>query len=123
MKQLEEEIRQYLHDRDWLKTMKPSDLAKSISIESAELLELFQWNDTTVSELLKDKERLKRVREELADVFIYALDMSVILELDTKKLILDKLTAVKEKYPAQTIKEGDHQTYQNIKQKHRQKSD
>ena len=117
MKKLENEIRQYLIERGW-EDLKPSDIAKSISIESAELLELFQWSEMTATELLADLEKLKKVKQELADVFIYALDMSVILNLNTEQIILEKLQAVKDKYPAELIRDGTHDTYQSIKQNH-----
>jgi dCTP diphosphatase len=98
MKVLEVEIRSYLEERNWMK-LRPSDVAKSISIEAAELLELFQWDSLTIEETLADEKRLAEIKKELADVFIYALDMSVLLGLDTQQIILDKLKMVKEKYP------------------------
>jgi NTP pyrophosphatase (non-canonical NTP hydrolase) len=99
MKDLENEIRRYLTDRNWLQ-LKPADVAKSISIEAAELLEHFQWDSSTVAETLADQPRLEEIKKELADVMIYCLDMSIILGLDAKQIILDKLKLVKEKYPA-----------------------
>jgi NTP pyrophosphatase (non-canonical NTP hydrolase) len=129
MKKIESEIRTYLKERDW-NHLRPSDLAKSISIEAAELLELFQWTEKTIEEVKNDKELLSELKKELADVLIYAIDMTVLLEIDTEKIILDKLESVKEKYPAEIIKESqkvensnevDESLYLKIKKEHREK--
>lgn len=68
----------------------PENLAKSISIESAELLECFQW-DNNYDET--------HVKEELADVLIYCLQMVEVLGFDTKEIILEKLEKNSIKYP------------------------
>lgn len=101
MQDLEQEIRSYLSERGW-SNLRPSDVAKSIVIEAAELLEHFQWNNLSIEKTKADAARFEEIKKELADVFIYALDMSVILGLDTKQIILDKLKLVKEKYPVKT---------------------
>lgn len=97
MKYLEEEISKYLKERKW-DNLRPSDVAKSISIESAELLELFQWSSLTIDETKQDERLLSEIKKELADVFIYALDMAVILNLDTEQIIREKLKQVRKKY-------------------------
>jgi NTP pyrophosphatase (non-canonical NTP hydrolase) len=105
MKDIEIEIKKYLKDRGWDK-LRPSDLAKSICIESAELLELFQWTSSTIEEVKTDKEKIKEIKSELADVFIYALDMAVLLDLDTKKIIKDKINYINKKFPAGLMREN-----------------
>ena len=67
MKKYEKHVRKYLEERDWDK-LRPADLAKSISIEAAELLELFQWTNQSLAEVKKDKEKLEKIKHELADV-------------------------------------------------------
>lgn len=120
MKNLEKEIQDYLVERGW-EHIRPSDLAKSISIESAELLELFQWTDMTAEEVRSDPEHFEKVKKELADVFIYALDMTVVLGLDSETIIRSKLSEIKEKYPAKTMREDDGDTYLQIKKNHRKR--
>lgn len=105
MKDIENEIRKYLKERNW-DTLHPSDIAKSICIESAELLEHFQWSDVTIEEVKQDTEKLEEIKKELADVFIYALDMAVLLDLDTEKIIKEKLDLVKKKYPATAVQKS-----------------
>ncbi len=108
MKDLENKIRKYLVDRGW-DSLRPSDIAKSIVIESSELLELFQWENLSLEEIKKNKQKIKEVQKELADVFIYALDMAVLLNLDTQKIIEDKLKHISKKYPAKLMRKNAKQ--------------
>ncbi len=108
--------------------MRPSNLAKSICIEAAELLELFQWTNLSIEETKKDKERMEQIKKELADVLIYALDMSVLLNLDTEQIIKDKLDHINKKFPADLMKKntkkdsgsGTDPLYVQIKKKYRE---
>ncbi len=125
MKELEKKILAYLKERKW-DDLRPADLAKSIMIEGAELLELFQWRNDSLQEVKKDKEKIAEIKKELADVMLYAIDMSVLLGLDTKKIILEKLEHVKKKYPAHLVRDrrGDAKTndhYMRIKKEYRKK--
>ncbi|MDQ5948952.1 MAG: hypothetical protein QG589_77 [Patescibacteria group bacterium] len=129
MKKYEKAIKDYLVERSW-DDLRPADLAKSISIESAELLELFQWTNQSLTEVKKDKEKLDQIKKELADVLLYCFDMSVLLGLDTGKILLDKLEKVKQKYPAHLFKNrnknvdaGSEDIYWKIKKEHRMKGD
>lgn len=129
MKKYENEIRQYLEERNW-HNLRPGDLAKSIAIESAELLELFQWTNQSLVEVKKDKKKIEHIKQELADVLTYCLDMSVLLELDTGQIILDKLEKTKLKYPAhlfkgrdEEIEAGSEEIYWKIKKEHRMKGE
>lgn len=61
MKQVETAIKQYLDERDW-NDLRPSDIAKSISIEAAELLELFQWSDKTIAQVKSDEALLEELK-------------------------------------------------------------
>lgn len=98
MKDFEEDIRQYLTERGW-DNLRPSDLAKSIMIEGAELLELFQWDNKLPEEVRGDEEKMAKIRKELADVMIYCFDMAVILDIDVASMLSEKLQKVSEKYP------------------------
>jgi NTP pyrophosphatase (non-canonical NTP hydrolase) len=126
MKELEAEIRRCLEERNW-HNLRPADVAKSISIEAAELLEIFQWSNQSLAEVRQDAAKMREIQKELADVLIYCLDMSVLLELDTASIIREKLAVVKEKYPAHLFKDskvaepGTEETYLNIKQEYRRR--
>ena len=91
MKEIMEEIIKFRDDRGWKPYHTPENLAKSISIEAAELLECFQWNNDFDAE---------HVYEELADVMIYCMQMADVLEVDVKDIILKKLEKNAIKYPS-----------------------
>lgn len=122
MKDLEVKVLKHLKARKW-DNLRPVDLAKSIMIEGAELLELFQWQNLSLEEVKKDKEKMIEIKKELADVMIYCLEMSVLLGLDTKKIVNQKLNLVAKKYPAKLMKSRKENTgnkeYLRIKKEHR----
>ncbi len=129
MKDLEQEVRQYLTERKWDK-LRPSDLAKSVSIEAGELLELFQWENPSLEDVKGNPEKLAAIKKELADVLIYCLDIAVLLELDTAALIREKLEYVRKKYPAEIFSTshegqdpGTEEAYWKVKKEYRQKGD
>ncbi|ETB63889.1 TPA: nucleotide pyrophosphohydrolase [Candidatus Nomurabacteria bacterium] len=127
MKKYENEVKKYLKERDW-DNLRPVDIAKSISIESSELLEIFQWTNQELDEVKKDKEKIEEIKEELADVLIYCFNMGVLLNFDMGKIFLSKLKKVKQKYPAHLFKNRDKKVdsdsksiYWKIKKEHRNK--
>lgn len=84
-------------ERDWKQYHTPKDLAISLSLEVAELLEVFQWSGSDT----ECRERLPEMREELADVLMYAILLSDRLGLDLDEIILEKLRRNEEKYPVE----------------------
>lgn len=84
-------LRAFVEEHDWAQFHTPANLAKSVSIEAAELLECFQWSDE-VDE--------KRTKEELADVLTYCYLLADKLDADPEQLILEKLEQTRAKYPA-----------------------
>ena len=74
-------------------------MAISISIESNELLELFQWKSLEeIRELLKNKNYLERIKNELVDVIIYCLSFADILGIDVSQAVIEKIRLNKAKY-------------------------
>ena len=92
---LKEELRQFNKTMDWDQFHTPENLAKSISIEAAELLECFQWNN--------DFDR-EEVCEELADVYSYAVMLADSLGVELEEIGLKKLEKTKAKYPAEKFR-------------------
>lgn len=98
-------LKNFLTARDWDKFHNARDLAISISLEASELLEVFQWKDhIKTSELIKDEKLLDKIKDELADVLIYCLNLANNLNLDIGKIIEDKIKKNEEKYPVNKVK-------------------
>ena len=89
-------IRKFTEDRDWDQFHSPANLAKSIVIEAAELLECFQWSD--------EEYDLKHIKEELADVMVYSQNLLDKLGLDADEIVNMKITMNEEKYPVEKAK-------------------
>ncbi len=103
MNEIIPELRQHLEERDWDK-VPISNLAKSISIEAAELLELFQWKEMNAEQVLADPEKLDDLKKELADVLIYCLEIALQLNLDPVAIVRAKLEIAAKKYPVELVK-------------------
>lgn len=99
----EETIRQILKfrdDRDWKQFHNPKDLAISISLEAAELLEVFQWSGSDVS----DEGKKDKIKEELADVVNYCVLMADACGLNLDEIVQEKIKVNNEKYPVEKAK-------------------
>ena len=96
MKEVEKAIKEFNEERDWGKFHTPEKLAKSISIEAAELLECFQWNSEEYNK--------QEVCEELADVLTYCVQLAMKLDVKPEEIILQKLEKTKKKYPVEKAK-------------------
>jgi NTP pyrophosphatase (non-canonical NTP hydrolase) len=98
MQETIDKIRRFRDERDWKKFHDPKNLAASISIEAAELLELFQWmsGEEATRFAAQNKER---VSEEVADVAIYLFELADITGIDIAQAIEAKLEKNAAKYP------------------------
>lgn len=109
--ELKEAVKKFTDERDWQRYHTPKDLAVSISIEAAELLEKFQWkSEEEIEELLNDPKYKEEVKEELADVFNYCLALSNTLGIDLSEALLEKVKRNSEKYPVEKTK-GKYKKY------------
>lgn len=89
-------IRRFTEDRDWDQFHSPANLAKSLVIEAAELLECFQWSDTDYD--------IQHVKEELADVIVYSQNLLDKLGLDADEIVNAKMSQNEAKYPVDKAK-------------------
>ena len=89
-------IRKFSEDRDWDQFQEPANLAKSIVIEAAELLECFQWSDMEYN--------LQHVKEELADVLVYSQNLLDKLGLEADEIVNMKMDQNELKYPVEKAK-------------------
>lgn len=101
---LKEKLIKFRKKRGWEKFHKPKDLAISLSIEAAELLENFQWktDEETAGMLKGDKH--KRITEEVADIVIYLTYLCNDLKIDINKAVSRKLKINQKKYPSAKVR-------------------
>jgi len=109
IQQLIDALVAFRDEREWQQFHDTKNLAVALSIEAAELNELFLWKDVAASEEV-DKEKIK---EELADVLAYALLLAEKQGLDVKKIVLDKMAKNSEKYPVDKAR-GRAQKYTEL---------
>ena len=98
---LRKRVSHFRDERGWLRENTPKNLAISITVEAAELLDHFQWKtDDQIREALTDKTKKNEVSDEFADVLILCLSFSDVMGIDISEAIETKLRKAAEKYPA-----------------------
>lgn len=105
-----DKIKAFRDERDWSQFHNPKDLAISISLEAAELLEVFQWSGAD----LDCTEGDARIREELADILSYAILLADRCGIDMDEILREKLQRNAEKYPADLCR-GNSSKYTELK--------
>ena len=103
-------IKKFRDDRDWSQFHTPKDLALSISLEASELLEIFQWSGGD----LECRDKLDKIKEELADVLCYCVLMADRCGLDMDEIIKEKMKKNGEKYPVEAAY-GSKEKYTDLK--------
>ena len=93
-------ILKFRDDRDWKQFHNPKDLAISISLEAAELLEVFQWSGADVS----NEGKQDKIKQELADVVNYCVLMADACELNLDEIVQEKIKINERKYPVEKAK-------------------
>jgi len=109
LEQLRENILHFRDQRNWQQFHKPKDLALSLSLEASELLELFQWK--TSDEAVE--KNLDKMKDELADILIYAILFANETDMDLVNIINNKLQKNNEKYPIEKFA-GKNTKYNEI---------
>tara|TARA_B100000963_G_scaffold360920_1_gene393877 strand:+ start:1363 stop:1704 length:342 start_codon:yes stop_codon:yes gene_type:complete len=94
---IQKELRKFASDRDWEQFHTLKNLAISISLESSELLEIFQWEKDKFDSLQEKK--LNMIKDEFADVMLYLLRFADIANLNIEKVCYEKIEKNKKKYP------------------------
>ena len=98
-------IKSFVDERDWKQFHRPKNLSMSISIEAAELMELFQWLSLDeAKEVMKEGELRENAIDEIADVMIYALAFCQRNNIDVSSAIKQKMEKNMKKYPVEKFK-------------------
>lgn len=100
LRALRDRLRQFAAERDWDQFHSPKNLAMALSVEVAELMEHFQWVTDADSRTVPPEKR-DRIREEVADVFLYLIRLADKLEIDLAAAAADKIALNASKYPIQ----------------------
>jgi NTP pyrophosphatase (non-canonical NTP hydrolase) len=100
LEKLKSEIEKFSHDRDWDQFHSIKNLSMALSVESSELLEIFQWQTEEESNSVKNNPQLlAKVEDEVADIFVYLLRIISKTNIDLEQAVLNKLQKNAEKYP------------------------
>ncbi len=97
LKQLTKEIVEFIQERDWEQFHNPKDTALALSIEASELNEVFLWKKS-------EEANVDKIKEELADVIIYSLDIARQYNLDVAEIVRNKISKNAQKYPVEKAK-------------------
>jgi len=103
MKELMKELREFASERDWEQFHSPKNLAMALSVEVAEIVEIFQWLTQEESRNL-NADRSQKVKEEIADVMIFLTNLADKLGIDPLEAAKEKVQINREKYPASIVK-------------------
>ena len=111
--QIKHQLREFAEARDWDQFHSPKNLASAISVEAAELLEIFQWLTEESSRTL-DVNTRQKVEQEIADVFLYLIRLADKLDIDVMAAATRKINLNGAKYPVQLSK-GNAKNYTESK--------
>lgn len=102
IEKIQQYLRQFGQERGWDKYKNPKNLCMALTVEVAELIEAFQWIDCEQSREVKNNERIMQpIREEMADVFSYFIQLADALNVDIEAAFWEKTKKNERKYPLQ----------------------
>lgn len=106
LSELQERYAKFVAERDWEQFHTPKNAAEAVSIEAAELLELFQWHDNLDADRISEDEKLvSEVKAETADVVIYCLSLANQLDYDLTQAVAEKLEDDESRFDMETAQE------------------
>lgn len=97
---LETALHAFADARDWHRHHTPKNLAMALSVEVAELVEIFQWHTDAEARAVMQTSEARHVEQELADIAMYLVRLSSVLGVDLNRAITEKLVMNAQKYPA-----------------------
>ena len=98
---LQAKLREFARDRDWEQYHTPKNISMALSVEAAELLEIFQWMTPDESIAVRNSQSQKQpVEDELGDILNYVLRLADVLDIDLEQAVSNKMEKNALKYPA-----------------------
>lgn len=105
--EIQKRLADFAEARNWDQFHSPKNLSMALAAEAAELLEIFQWLTEEQSKGISgDEKEMARIKEEIADIFIYLARLSDKLGVDIEKAVLDKIAVNEKKYPVELSKDN-----------------
>lgn len=101
-----EEVKKFVEKRNWTEYHTPKNLVQAINCEAGELSQLLLFKDYKKEEIWDDKDLLRNISDEIADVFIYLISLINALDLDLSQLFINKMEKNKKKYSIKDFNNG-----------------
>mgnify|MGYP003977077991 FL=1 len=100
IKAIQTQLSKFADERDWNQFHNPKNLAMALSVETSELVEIFQWLTPEQAEVIMSSGEGEHVKEEIADVMIYLIRLADKLDIDLEKAVADKIVKNGKKHPS-----------------------
>ena len=110
---IQSRLRKFSEERDWEQFHNPKNITMALSVEVAELVEIFQWSNSGGLDEINDPDTKVQIEKEIADIFNYLLKLTDMLNIDLEKAALNKIEENDAKYPVEKFK-GISKKYSDI---------
>ena len=110
---IQSRLKKFAEDRDWEQFHSPKNITMALSVEVAELVEIFQWSNSGGLDEINDPDIKIQIEKEIADIFNYLLKLTDMLNIDLEKAALNKIEENDAKYPVEKFK-GISKKYSDI---------
>jgi|TARA_Y100000389_G_C17240920_1_gene403053 NTP pyrophosphatase (non-canonical NTP hydrolase) len=110
---IQSRLKKFAEDRDWEQFHSPKNITMALSVEVAELVEIFQWSNSGGLDEINDPDIKVQIEKEIADIFNYLLKLTDMLNIDLEKAALNKIEENDAKYPVEKFK-GISKKYSDI---------
>jgi dCTP diphosphatase len=104
LKLIQSRLKKFAEDRDWEQFHSPKNITMALSVEVAELVEIFQWSNSGGLDEINDPDIKVQIEKEIADIFNYLLKLTDMLDIDLEKAALNKIEENDTKYPVKKFK-------------------
>ena len=104
LKLIQSRLKKFSEDRDWEQFHSPKNITMALSVEVAELVEIFQWSNSGGLDEINDPDIKVQIEKEIADIFNYLLKLTDMLDIDLEKAALNKIEENDTKYPVEKFK-------------------
>ena len=101
---IQSRLKKFAEERDWEQFHSPKNITMALSVEVAELVEIFQWSNSGGLDEINDPDTKVQIEKEIADIFNYLLKLTDMLDIDLEKAALNKIDENDAKYPVEKFK-------------------